>query len=296
MASNSVAENIVTRATLRGSFASNTPEWHALRATGIGGSEVGTICGLNKWESPFTLWAKKTGRIESSIPTSEAMEWGTRLEPTILDKFEDEHPELTVLRNVGTWSDPNYPWALANPDAIYVRDGKYGIIEVKTAQFEDDWSDGVPAYYRTQVLWYLSIFGYEHAYVTALFHGNRYREYEIIADEFEQEANFQRVADFRVFLESDIGPNFDGALSTYTTVRAMHPDIDTDGGVELGYLGEQFFTADKSYKEAEADLNEIKSRILDAMGTAKRGLVNDVWTFTRQARGTGTPYLVTKRG
>ena len=42
-------------AKLLGVFESGTSEWHEARADGIGGSEVGTILGLNPWESPYYL-------------------------------------------------------------------------------------------------------------------------------------------------------------------------------------------------------------------------------------------------
>lgn len=280
-----------------GTAENGSEEWHTLRAGGIGGSEVGTILGLNKWESAFTLWAKKTGRIEDTREPSEAMEWGNRLEPVILDKFADNHPELNVHRNVGTWHHRDREWQRANPDAIFQAEGnEFGIIEVKTAQFEDDWSEGVPRYYETQVQWYLQTFGYSSAYVVALFHGNRYREYEVKAEPFTQEANLEQVEAFRAYLLEDRQPDFDGSLSTYETVRTLHPDIDPDGEEELGWLGVEYFAALADVAEAETHLTELKSRVLEAMGTAKRGLVDGEWALTRQARGQGTPFLVTKRG
>lgn len=292
----SVSEFFDTRAEHIGNFDNGSTEWHEARAKGIGGSEVGTICGLNKWESPYTLWAKKTGKIPVSFEQNEAMEWGTRLEPVILDKFEDAHPELELHREVGTWHHPEREWQIANPDGIYLtNDGTFGIVEVKTAQYEDEWSDGVPRYYETQVQWYLQTFGYSHAYVIALFHGNRYREYEVEASPIAQDYALNEVEKFRKFLTTDAEPDFDGTSSTYETVRVMHPDI-TDDEVELGYLGVQYFQLDEQFKVAEAQLKELKSRILDAMDTAKRGTVEGIWTFSRQARGTGAPYLVVKRG
>lgn len=285
-----------TNADLVGKFEHGSDEWHDARARGIGGSEVGTICGLNRWESPYTLWAKKTGRIPSSIAQSEAMEWGNRLEPVILEKFADEHPELDVLLNVGTWSHPDRSWQIANPDALYVtKEGSYGIVEVKTAQFEDDWSEGVPRYYETQVQWYLQTLGLEKAYVVALFHGNRYKEFEVIASAIAQDAALEQVEAFREFLLTDEEPAYDGSLSTYNSVRAVHPEIE-DAEVELGYLGEQFFLLDAKYKEAETELTKLKAHILGAMGNAKRGLVHGEWTFSRSARGSGTPFLTIKRG
>lgn len=37
-------------------------QWHLRRRLGIGGSEIGTILGLNKYQTPFDLWLLKTGR------------------------------------------------------------------------------------------------------------------------------------------------------------------------------------------------------------------------------------------
>ena len=38
-------------------------EWLQLRQKTIGGSDAATIIGLNKWETPYSVWAEKTGRI-----------------------------------------------------------------------------------------------------------------------------------------------------------------------------------------------------------------------------------------
>ena len=35
-------------------------EWLALRKTGIGGSDAGTVCGLNPYSSPMKLFCDKT--------------------------------------------------------------------------------------------------------------------------------------------------------------------------------------------------------------------------------------------
>jgi predicted phage-related endonuclease len=39
-------------------------EWLMDRKKGIGGSDVATILGLNKWKAPYQLWLEKTGQIE----------------------------------------------------------------------------------------------------------------------------------------------------------------------------------------------------------------------------------------
>jgi putative phage-type endonuclease len=281
-----------------GTFENGSPEWHAQRAKGIGGSDVGTIVGCNPWQSAYTLAAVRLGKIDSNVPASEAMEWGTRLEPVVLDKFEESHPELEVFREVGSWRHEEREWQLANPDGLF-RDsaGNWGVIEVKTARYEDDWKDGVPVYYRTQVQWYLQTFGFGRAIVVALFSGSKYREFEVLADKFEQDTNLAAVVEWKNVVDAGELPEFSAPfISTLTTTREMHPEIDSDAQVELGQLGIYYFLAEQDFKQAESHFNEMKARVTEEMGTAKRGLVNGDWLLTRQSRNGGTPYLVSKRG
>lgn len=279
-----------------GNFENQSPEWHEARKSGIGGSDVSAIVGVNPWSSAFTLWAKKTGRIEEQFEPSEAMEWGTRLESVILDKFTETVPDLTIIRDVGTWSHKDRAWQIANPDAIYVDDeGRYGIIEIKTARYEDDWMNGVPAYYRTQVLWYAQTFGFTGTiYVAVLFSGSKFKVYTVEVDPFEQAANLQAVEEFMTYIREDSQPDYDGALSTYNTIRELHPEIE-DSEIELGELFTHYDLAIRDEKQATAHATEMKSRVLDALGKAKRGTFNGTVVVTRQARSGGTPYLVNKR-
>ena len=279
-----------------GTFDSGSAEWHELRSQGIGGSLVGTIAGLNKWESPYTAWAKYTGKISSEIPDNSAMEWGRRLEAVVLDKFADDHPELEVFRDVGTWQNIERPYQIANPDGIVCDEhGNLAVIEIKTARFPDEWDNGVPLYYLTQVQWYLSCLGIQRAYVAVLIGGSDYREFEIESDNFQQWADIKLVEQFLAAVETDTAPDWDGSESTYQTVRTMRPDI-YDSEVELGELGEQLLVAAEKENAAKSEALALKSQVLDKMENAKRGLVNGQHMFSRQARGSGVPFLVVKKG
>ena len=154
----------------------------------------------------------------------------------------------------------------------------------------------MPAWYRTQIQWYLQTFGFCKAFVAVLFHGNKYREYELEADEFEQDVNLKNVNAFRELIATDTKPDYDGSMSTYETFRALHPEIDSDSEVELGDLGMHLSLEIDKLAKQEQLVTELKSRVLDAMGTAKRGIVHDIWVFTRQARNGGKPFLIQKRG
>jgi len=284
-------------AVLVGKFENQSQEWHDLRATGIGGSDIAAICGASPWTSAFALWAKKTNRIDDVIASSEAAEWGTRLESVVLDAFE-EKSGLKLYRDVGTWSHKDRPWQLANPDAIYEDNGKLGIVEVKTSRFEDDWANGVPAYYSTQVQWYAQTFGFDTTiYVVALFGGSKFRIFELKPDSFEQENNLAEVEKFRHYLATDTQPDYDGSTSTYETVRQLHPNIDTEAqGVELGDLWVYTALALEEEKKVALKATEMRSRVLDALGNSKLGLYEGKTVATRQSRSGGTPYLTIKKG
>lgn len=196
-----------TTAELVGNFPNGSEEWLEARTRGIGGSDIGTIAGVNKWQSPGELWAQKTGRLPAIEPNA-AMEWGTRLEPVILDKFAEEHPEFELLRDVGSWRSIERPWQLANPDGIAMGVTQPWLVEVKTAKF-DYWKGDVPNNYKAQVQWYLDVLGLDNALVVVLFGGRDYREFHIEANPFEQEIYREKAQEFMVYLAEDIDPDLE---------------------------------------------------------------------------------------
>ncbi len=64
--------------------APDTPEWHALRRTGLGGSDMAAALGFSRFTSPLDLWRQKCGDKPSS-PASPEAQRGTELEGYVLD-------------------------------------------------------------------------------------------------------------------------------------------------------------------------------------------------------------------
>jgi putative phage-type endonuclease len=150
-----------------GKFTPGSDEWVEVRKTHLGGSEIAAVLGLSPWTSPFSLWHTKAGLIPPT-PDSPAMEWGRRLEPVVAAKFCDMHPDFIPLPNSfqgSTFAHHERSWQSASPDlrltyptAEYV-DGGATFVEIKTSARADAWYDGVPVYYRTQVLWTMDVLG-----------------------------------------------------------------------------------------------------------------------------------------
>lgn len=288
-------------ATCLGVFESGSEDWHRLRNEpgAIGGSEAGVILGLSAFESAYSLWAKRTGLIPSG-DTSQAMEWGSRLERVILEKFAEDNAGQ-VYDNVGTWANNERPWQRANPDGLLFIDGRWELIEIKTARDEAYWKDAdgqleVPPTYKAQVQWYLSCLGLERAHVAVLFGGSRYHTFTVEADQFEQDLAIAKCAEFLPYLLGEGEPPYSAPYNmTAEAVRYQHPDIDQDEAVELGAVGSDYLKAVQAADEATKQVELLKAQVLGAMGNARRGLIDNVWLLTRQARKGGVPYLVLRK-
>lgn len=279
------------KADLIGQFVNNSPEWHEARKGVIGSSQIGTILGLNQWESPVTAFYKFTGQISDYIEPSMAMRLGTKFEAPILEIFAEQHPDYKML-GTGTYRSKANKRFSANPDQIAERpDGKRGVVEIKFSR--DYWSD-VPKAYEAQVRWQMGILGYEWGIIAAVA-GSSYMEFEIEHDQFQYEAMVAEAHRFLDYCDKGIQPDFDGSESTYNTVRALNPDINPDDTEELGDLGMYLSLAKDDLDAAEAKYRELQSRTLDAMGSAKWGAINDEVVLYRSQRGNGAPYITWKK-
>jgi putative phage-type endonuclease len=276
-------------AVLDGVYENGSDAWHEARVGSIGGSEIGTICGLNRWESAVTLFYKKTGQIESTFEPSLAMELGTALEPFILGQFAKRHPEFEVF-TTGTYRSTVNPAFHANVDGI----GVGSDMVVVEAKYSNDYWIEPPASYVAQVRWYMFVLGLKRAFIVALC-GGSYKEFEVVHDVFEEQVLVSMANKFLKNLEDSVQPDWDGSESTYKTMRDLHPDV-VAGDVELGLLGVELINAQVAFDSAEAHLNEMKSRTLDALGDAKNGLVDDTRVCYRQNTKTGSPFLKIMKG
>lgn len=295
-----MVEKIVTHfaksAVNLGNYNPDDPAWAELRKDRIGGSEVGAIAGESRYESAYSLWAKKLGLISDDREENEAMYWGRALEGVIAERFAKEHPELELATDLGSWANKEHDFMFASPDGAYVKpDGTIGILEIKTARYQDDWANGVPKYYLTQVQWYMNCFDVSEAYVAILFSGSEYKEYLVEADKMWQQYDLGMVQQFLKAIETQQKPAWDGSEATLTAVRKQHPDIDANAEYDLEDLGMHYELALDKLEEQKTEVNKLQSMVLDAMGTAKTGLVHGIPRFIRSSRNGGTPYLTRKK-
>jgi len=285
-------EQILRTAISLGNHENQSAEWYELRNKPgvISGSEIGTILGLSPWTSAITLWAEKTGKLERSITPNIAMRLGTLVEPAIRQLYMESHPDH-VVEEVGTYGSAAASWMQANPDGVCLDENGEGyILEIKhTATY---W-DAVPEHYKAQVFWYMNVFKLRKA-VFAVVNAGRYKEYEVLWDDFEWQAILQQVNKFRSYVLDNIQPDWDGSESTYETVRQLSPGIESRDE-ELGQLGIELINAQTDFDNAETHLREMKSRVIAALNGAKNGCIDGQVVVTLSQRAGGVPYLSIKK-
>ena len=189
--------------------------WLTNRMFGISGSVIGTVAGLNKWQTPYSAWCEYTGRTEHNTRQSSAMEWGHRLEPVVAQAYADKmrlSERGCRLIEQETVSSPEFPFLVASVDRLVIGPDACldRILEIKTASFNYDtpereedgstvkaWGRGnlydaagnlleqdsqVPTTYLLQVMLYMLVMKCPRADIAVLINTNDFRIFTIDYD------------------------------------------------------------------------------------------------------------------
>lgn len=191
----------------------NEAEWKAVRNKGIGGSDVGAICGVSPFSSARKIYFDKTGQFKDALNVSEAqadrMRFGHLLEPIVADEFCRR--ELTADRGREGWKLANFDatvchkdkhWMRANVDRLILdeNDKIVGILECKTTSEynNEEWENGdILLSYVYQLNWYMHILDIKWGAFACLVGGNKFYSYEVYRnDELLHDTIIPTVEDF----------------------------------------------------------------------------------------------------
>ncbi len=138
------------------------------RAGFIGGSDVAAILGLSNWDTPLSIWEKKTGRyIEDPDPLKikrfkRGKLWEEPAFGMLLEVLRDRGHEIHVVAENRRYQDGICPWLRCEIDREIIMDGEFCNVEIKTVHpfAAKEWGDSededgqitdqVPIYYSTQ--------------------------------------------------------------------------------------------------------------------------------------------------
>ncbi|KUN37889.1 endonuclease [Streptomyces longwoodensis] len=162
--------------------------WEKVRRTGIGGSDVAKILGLNKYAGPRHVFEEKHGRpVPLDDQVAEYAEIGLEIEDFISHLFTKK-TGIPAVPTPGTLAHVDRPWMRSNVDR-YALDPDTGTVvapvELKnrSAYQLDDWKDGVPDAPALQVHWNMAVGGWPYGWAVALVGGNTLRFHRIERDE-----------------------------------------------------------------------------------------------------------------
>lgn len=281
-------------------IAPGSPEWHRI----ITPSKVAAILGVSRWESPYRLWHRMKGLVDAE-PPKDIFDIGHDFEPAAANRWLRKNPgwrlspgEVQVVVDPAKYGFP----AAATLDRRASRGRARRCVEFKTARNIEEWGDELtdecPEDYAAQVMAQMLFTGWTtwpaHLLVLTAWFGDHV--YEIPFDTSVAAWIIERCKEFWDSLAADEPPDLDDSVATYECVRQLHPDID---GSEIQYDAEAAwrvlqFAVD--VKENERVLREAKTRLLDAMGSAKTAQVGDIKVADRRpgSRGGVSLYLATK--
>lgn len=153
-----------------------TQEQKEARCYGVGGSDIGILCGLSTYKTSYELFLSKRIPGEApyvdNSPISNAARRGNALESYILDLYEEQSGQPLAMRDVPMKYHKDYNFIFANYDAIN-HEGQ--IVEAKSAQvfLKKMWGDPgtaqIPKTYLLQVAHYVEVEDCDYADIIVYF-------------------------------------------------------------------------------------------------------------------------------
>lgn len=262
--------------------------WLRARTNGIGGSDIGAICGVSPFSSARQVYLSKTGQYEDALKPNaaavERMSFGHILEPVVADEYA-KRTGANLLTINATLKHKDYPWALANVDRLIVDDegNPIGVLECKTTSeyMNDHWESGdILQSYIYQLNWYLWILGLEKGAFACLVGGNKFYHFEVFRnDELINDVMLPAAEQFWNYnvknLKEPEMQNVDTEFvnTIYSTVEKgselfLEDDTDND-------LASTVFTCKAKIKELEATMEAAQNRLKDRLKDKEIGYTKD---------------------
>ncbi len=258
----------------------NRDEWLLERQKSLGASDVATVLGLNKFQTPLQLWRKMMGQTPPQEET-ETTKLGHLLEPTIAQLYEDETKRQVV--DMGIFL-VRRDFIHATPDRLFIEtkgdNDTQGVLELKNVggYMFKDWENDVPLYVQCQVQVQIYCCDMQTGSVAALLAGTRFawqdipRHDSFIAYMLKQCAEFwERVQDGHAPTAEardtktlyEMYPEHRGDLEPKLLPAALADETDVLEGLEA------------TKKEAEDQIAEIKNLVKQELGDHEVGILPD---------------------
>jgi len=229
-------------------------EWQSLRQSFvvrgmIGGSDAGTLLGLNKYKSPINLYYQAIGINQLPNKMNSIMLHGKQLEEYVakcwqyFDGTEEGWVENTLTDNKiksyrkvkAIIENPKYPMLFANIDGKITKHpiygNKAGVLEIKTISgySADSYEAGIPPSYLLQVQHYMLVTEWKYAEICYLKDGRELGCVSFEADKELQDRILEASYDFnnRVMQARKLLQQVDDQNAQLQIATEFEPDADS---------------------------------------------------------------------
>ncbi|TDR34700.1 YqaJ viral recombinase family protein [Aquamicrobium defluvii] len=271
--------------------------WLDARKQDVTASVAGALLGIHPYQTPYGLWAEKSGRVASDDTDNPVLRRGRLLEPVVIEMLREDRPDWTVeYRRDNAYYRHVEHRIGATPDAFATRPDIYGrgIVQVKTVaddKFRREWIDAdtgevvLPLWIAVQAIVEATLTESTWACVAVMVIG-RGIDLQIVDVPLNTRVMNRLRREVREFWrmveecrEPSIDWNRDGA-SIVDVYRDSMPDrkdltqvIGLDGTVCA------FWDARQDYSHASKIMEATRPRILHALGAAEAGFTKN-WNIT----------------
>lgn len=278
-------------------LAPGSPAW----VRTITASKVPAILGMSRFQSQFSLWHEMAGLVEPapvSEQQQELFDYGHAVEVAAAEYWRYRNPGWRLSRSEVSYSDPSLPF----PNQVTIdrrasRGRSRRIVEVKSARSLEDWGDDgsgeTPADYAAQVITQQHISGITADADLVLWPTyGRPRVYTIVYDREVAEQIIDRCTAWWESIKAGTPPELDDTITTYETLRRLHPDVDRGAEVEVSVDDAlELLQASRDEKSVAKAARGAKSRILAAAGSAQYVTCRGVRVADRRGNSAGSVSL-----
>ena len=239
---------------------------------------MGTVLGINKYDTAVRLFHEKIGSIEPRREDNERMFWGRTNEENIARVWQyydgtkggyvDNCVNNKIVRKCrsvnGYIVNPKYPWLFGSLDRVINIEGGFnmitgeplemeGILECKNMSYwvSQMWEDGIPIYHLAQIHTYMAIMETDYAEIAMLVDGGSLQVEKIMRDEalieriltISKAFWYNRVVPGQKAIEqrnlAEIGGDLGETEKWETEVQRVEPDPD-DSEAYKDFMEEKF--------------------------------------------------------
>ncbi len=271
--------------------------WLDARKQDVTASVAGVLLGIHPYQTPYGLWAEKSGRVASDDADNPVLRRGRLLEPVVIEMLREDRPDWTVeYRRDNAYYRHVEDRIGATPDAFATRPDIYGrgIIQVKTVaddKFRREWIDAdtgevvLPLWIAVQAIVEATLTESTWACVAVMVIG-RGIDLQIVDVPLNTRVMNRLRREVREFWrmveegrEPPIDWNRDGAAVAEVYRDSMPDRKDLTAVAGLDEISGRFVDAREAYNVSGKAIETLRPRILHALGAAEAGFTTN-WNIT----------------